>query len=202
MGFVSFFENFIQITVLLFAWAIVLISFFVLAIQLFVSLIEFKLSTLCGFVLIPFGLFGKTAFAAERGARQCHLLRRESARARRHRGHRLDAVFTIHHVLSRDAHNRGCDGAGACVTVHCSASASSALGLRTASSLAARNLAPVPRSAPALRRAALPPRQPPESGLAAGGAGAAIAGRRTRRRVAGRCIGRRVPGGVRWARAP
>ncbi len=66
MGFVSFFENFIQITVLLFAWAIVLISFFVLAIQLFVSLIEFKLTTLCGFVLIPFGLFGKTAFAAER----------------------------------------------------------------------------------------------------------------------------------------
>jgi len=66
MGFVSFFENFIQITVLLFAWAIVLISFFVLAIQLFVSLIEFKRSTLCGFVLIPFGLFGKTAFAAER----------------------------------------------------------------------------------------------------------------------------------------
>jgi type IV secretion system protein TrbL len=66
MGFVSFFENFIQITVLLFAWAIVLISFFVLAIQLFVSMIEFKLSTLCGFVLIPFGLFGKTAFAAER----------------------------------------------------------------------------------------------------------------------------------------
>ncbi len=66
MGFVSFFENFIQIIVLLFAWAIVLVSFFVLAIQLFVSLIEFKLSTLCGFVLIPFGLFGKTAFAAER----------------------------------------------------------------------------------------------------------------------------------------
>ena len=66
MGFVSFFQNFIQITVLLFAWTVVLISFFVLAIQLFVSLIEFKLSTLCGFVLIPFGLFGKTAFAAER----------------------------------------------------------------------------------------------------------------------------------------
>ena len=52
--------------VLLFAWVIVLISFFVLAIQLFVSLIEFKLATLAGFVLIPFGLFGKTAFAAER----------------------------------------------------------------------------------------------------------------------------------------
>ncbi len=30
------------------------------------TLIEFKLSTLAGFVLIPFGLFGKTAFMAER----------------------------------------------------------------------------------------------------------------------------------------
>jgi len=66
MGFVSFFENFIQIVVLLFAWAIVILAFFILAIQLFVSLIEFKLTTLAGFVLIPFGLFNKTAFAAER----------------------------------------------------------------------------------------------------------------------------------------
>ena len=45
---------------------IVLLAFFILAIQLFVTLIEFKLTTLAGFVLIPFGLFGKTAFAAER----------------------------------------------------------------------------------------------------------------------------------------
>ena len=37
-----------------------------LAIQLFVSLIEFKLTSLAGFVLVPFGLFGKTAFMAER----------------------------------------------------------------------------------------------------------------------------------------
>lgn len=66
MGYVAFFENFIQIVVLLFAWAIVLLAFFILAIQLFVTLIEFKLTTLAGFVLIPFGLFGKTAFAAER----------------------------------------------------------------------------------------------------------------------------------------
>jgi type IV secretion system protein TrbL len=66
MGYVSFFENFIQIVVLLFAWVIVLLAFFVLAIQLFITLIEFKLTTLCGFVLIPFGLFGKTAFMAER----------------------------------------------------------------------------------------------------------------------------------------
>ena len=66
MGYVSFFENFIQIAVLLFAWVIVLLAFFVLAVQLFVTLIEFKLTVLCGFVLIPFGLFGKTAFMAER----------------------------------------------------------------------------------------------------------------------------------------
>jgi type IV secretion system protein TrbL len=45
---------------------VVLLAFFVLAIQLFITLIEFKLTTLAGFVLIPFGLFGKTAFAAER----------------------------------------------------------------------------------------------------------------------------------------
>jgi type IV secretion system protein TrbL len=66
MGYVSFFENFVQIVVLLFAWVVVLLAFFILAIQLFVTLIEFKLTTLAGFVLIPFGLFGKTAFAAER----------------------------------------------------------------------------------------------------------------------------------------
>jgi type IV secretion system protein TrbL len=66
MGYVSFFENFVQIGVLLFAWIVVLLAFFILAIQLFVTLIEFKLTTLAGFVLIPFGLFGKTAFAAER----------------------------------------------------------------------------------------------------------------------------------------
>jgi len=65
-GPVAFFQNFIPIAVLLFAWAIVLLSFFVLSIQLFVTLIEFKLTTLAGFILVPFGLFGKTAFLAER----------------------------------------------------------------------------------------------------------------------------------------
>lgn len=66
MGYIAFFENFIQIAILLFAWTIVLLSFFVLAVQLFITLIEFKLTTLAGFVLIPFGLFSKTAFLAER----------------------------------------------------------------------------------------------------------------------------------------
>jgi type IV secretion system protein TrbL len=66
LGYVGFFTNFVQIVVLLLAWAIVLLSFFILAIQLFITLIEFKLTTLAGFVLIPFGLFGQTAFLAER----------------------------------------------------------------------------------------------------------------------------------------
>ncbi|WP_374544367.1 P-type conjugative transfer protein TrbL, partial [Rhodoblastus sp.] len=66
MGYWSFFENFIQIACMFFAWVLVLLAFFVLAIQLFITLIEFKLTTLAGFVLIPFGLFGKSAFMAER----------------------------------------------------------------------------------------------------------------------------------------
>ena len=66
MGYVSFFENFVQIAVLMIAWAIVLIAFFILAVQIFVTLIEFKLTTLAGFVLIPFALFNRTAFLAEK----------------------------------------------------------------------------------------------------------------------------------------
>ena len=65
-GPVGIFTNAAQIAVLLLAFAIVLLAFFIIAIQLFVTLIEFKLMTLAGFVLVPFGLFGRTAFLAER----------------------------------------------------------------------------------------------------------------------------------------
>ncbi|WP_428060237.1 P-type conjugative transfer protein TrbL [Brevundimonas sp.] len=65
-GFPGLFENFVQVIVLMVAFLIVVIAFFVLAVQLFVTLIEFKLTTLAGFVLVPFGLFGRTAFLAER----------------------------------------------------------------------------------------------------------------------------------------
>jgi type IV secretion system protein TrbL len=65
-GFPGFFDNFAQIIVIMVAWLIVLVAFFVLAVQLFVTLIEFKLTTLAGFILVPFGLFGRTAFLAER----------------------------------------------------------------------------------------------------------------------------------------
>src|SRR6266576_3344432 len=66
MGFVAFFENFVQLVVLLLAWLVVLVAFFILAVQLFITLIEFKLTTLAGFILVPFGLFNKTAFLAEK----------------------------------------------------------------------------------------------------------------------------------------
>ncbi len=65
-GYWAFFENFLQIICLLIAWVLVLLAFFILSVQLFVTLIEFKLTTLAGFVLIPFGLFGQSAFMAER----------------------------------------------------------------------------------------------------------------------------------------
>jgi type IV secretion system protein TrbL len=65
-GFPDVFANLDKIIVLLIAWLVVIASFFVLAVQLFVTLIEFKLTTLAGFVLVPFALWNKTAFLAER----------------------------------------------------------------------------------------------------------------------------------------
>ena len=66
MGFTTFFDNFLTIAVLLFAWAIVIITFFILAVQMFVTIIEFKLTTLAGFILVPFSLWNRTSFLAER----------------------------------------------------------------------------------------------------------------------------------------
>ena len=66
MGYVSFFDNFLQIIILLIAWLVVVASFFIIATQLFVSLLEFKLTTLAGFVLVSFGLLNRTAFLAEK----------------------------------------------------------------------------------------------------------------------------------------
>jgi type IV secretion system protein TrbL len=65
-GFPDIFLNLDTILVLFVAWLIVVVSFFILSVQLFVTLIEFKLVTLAGFVIIPFALWNKTAFLAER----------------------------------------------------------------------------------------------------------------------------------------
>jgi type IV secretion system protein TrbL len=45
---------------------LVIVAFFILSIQLFVTIIEFKLTTLAGFVLVPFALWNRTGFLAER----------------------------------------------------------------------------------------------------------------------------------------
>ena len=65
-GFPEVFANLNVIAVLFLAWLVLIVCFFVLAVQLFVTLIEFKLTTLAGFVLVPFALWNKTSFLAEK----------------------------------------------------------------------------------------------------------------------------------------
>ncbi|WP_368772569.1 P-type conjugative transfer protein TrbL [Pseudomonas aeruginosa] len=65
-GFPEVFVNLDPIVILFLAWLVVIVCFFVLAVQLFITLIEFKLTTLAGFVLVPFALWNKTAFLAEK----------------------------------------------------------------------------------------------------------------------------------------
>ncbi len=66
LGFTSFFNNFLTIAILLLAWLIVILAFFVLAVQMFVCILEFKLVSLAGFILVPFALWNRTSFLAER----------------------------------------------------------------------------------------------------------------------------------------
>lgn len=65
-GFPDVFTNLDTIAILLLAFLIVVLSFFILAVQVFVAIIEFKLTTLAGFVLVPFALWNKTSFLAEK----------------------------------------------------------------------------------------------------------------------------------------
>ena len=66
VGFTTFFDNFLTIMVLLFAWALVIVAFFILAVQMFVCILEFKLTSRAGFILVPFALWSRTSFLAER----------------------------------------------------------------------------------------------------------------------------------------
>ena len=68
VGFSNFFAPLalVNAIVLILAWVLVILSFFVISIQLFVAIIEFKLTTLCGYILVPFALWNKSAFLAER----------------------------------------------------------------------------------------------------------------------------------------
>ncbi len=65
-GFPEVFAHLDTIAVLFLAWLVLIVCFFILAVQLFVTLIEFKLTTLAGFVLVPFALWNKTSFLAEK----------------------------------------------------------------------------------------------------------------------------------------
>ena len=185
MGYWSFFENFIQIACMFFAWALVLLAFFILAVQLFVTLIEFKLTTLAGFVLIPFGLFGKKRVHGRTRARQCDLIRHQGAGARHHHRHRLDAYSPssrpVSAAPSRRSTKRWRSFSQRC---RCSASASSVLASPMASSPEAHNLAPAPPWGPALPQAAWRSQAEPQSELPLA-ASARLPEARRRQRVAG-----------------
>lgn len=65
-GIVEVFANFPEVILLILAGLIVMISFFILSIQLFVLIVEFKITTLAGFILVPFAFWRQTTFLAER----------------------------------------------------------------------------------------------------------------------------------------
>ncbi len=62
----EFFGNLAQVVLLCLGGIIVIAAFFVLSIQVFVLIVEFKLTTLAGFVLVPFAFWKQTTFLAER----------------------------------------------------------------------------------------------------------------------------------------
>src|SRR3546814_7635966 len=64
--FSGFFDNFLTIMVLLIAWVIGILAFCILAVQMFVTILEFKLTSLAGFILVPFAFWNRTSFLAER----------------------------------------------------------------------------------------------------------------------------------------
>jgi len=65
-GPIEFFANLPEVILLVIGGIIVIGAFFVLSIQLFVLIVEFKLTTLAGFVLVPFAFWRQTTFLAER----------------------------------------------------------------------------------------------------------------------------------------
>jgi type IV secretion system protein TrbL len=65
-GFPEVFVNILTIALLLLAWLLVVLAFFVMSIQLLVTILEFKLTSLAGFVLVPFAFWNKSSFLAER----------------------------------------------------------------------------------------------------------------------------------------
>lgn len=62
----SAFYSLPSILILSATYLIILAAFFWLAVELFITIIEFKLTALIGFILVPFALFKQTIFLADR----------------------------------------------------------------------------------------------------------------------------------------
>jgi type IV secretion system protein TrbL len=58
--------NFVDAIIIGISMLGIMIAFTILALQIIVTLLEFKIVTLGGFILLPFGIFSKTSFMAER----------------------------------------------------------------------------------------------------------------------------------------
>ena len=65
-GPIDSFVNLPDTLICLVAWVLVVLAFFIMAVQLIVVVIEFKLVTLAGFILVPFGIWRRTAFMSDR----------------------------------------------------------------------------------------------------------------------------------------
>ena len=65
-GPVEFFNNFVAIAMLFLLGLVVIAAFTIMALQVFVTLVMFKLVTLAAFVLVPFGILKHTSFMSER----------------------------------------------------------------------------------------------------------------------------------------
>lgn len=62
----NIFTDFLTLTTILIAALLVLLAFFILALQIFVALIAFKIGSLVAFVALPWGVFAGTSWVAER----------------------------------------------------------------------------------------------------------------------------------------
>ncbi|MBP2292947.1 type IV secretion system protein [Azospirillum rugosum] len=66
LGPIDFFLNFVEIVLFLLAALVVIVSFCILAIQVFLAFLEYRLLSLAAYLAIPFAVLGPTSFVAER----------------------------------------------------------------------------------------------------------------------------------------
>ncbi len=118
-GFPEVFINIAPIVVLFLAWLTVIVSFFVLAVQLFVTLLEFKLTTLCRLRADAVCLVEQNHLPGREGAGQRGVLRHQGAGACGDRGHRHGSVLAVPHSTDRALH-RPRAGGDAGLRVRCS----------------------------------------------------------------------------------